>query len=74
MKLNVEGIGNGAAKEDGRWDLNRGAAAIQTEDHAVLEEEEDHVVLGCSLLPRGLGSRRDFARKKRGGRTLAGGP
>ena len=37
------------------------------EDHAVLEErKEDHVVLGCCLLPRGLCSRRDFARKKRG--------
>ena len=46
------------------WDLNLGAAAI---------EGEDHVVLGCSFLPRGLGSRRDFARRKRGERTLAGG-
>ena len=35
---------------------------------------EDHVVLGCSFLPRGLGSRRDFAGKKRRERTLAGGP
>ena len=44
-------------------------------DHAFLEErKEDHVVLECSLLPRGLGSRRDFAGKKRGERTLAGGP
>ena len=33
----------------------------------------DHAALGCSLLPRGLGSRRDFAWKKRGERTLAGG-
>ena len=32
------------------------------------------VALGCSLLPHGLGSRRDFAWKKRGERTLAGGP
>ena len=31
---------------------------------------EDHVALGCSLLPRGLGSRRDFAWKKRGERFL----
>ena len=31
----------------------------------VLEErKEDHVVLGCFFLPRGVGSRRDFARKK----------
>ena len=36
MKLNVEGIGNGAAKEDGRWDLNVGVAAIEREDHPVL--------------------------------------
>ena len=45
------------------------------EDHAVLKESrEDHVVLECFFLPRGLGSRRDFAGKKRGERTLAGGP
>ena len=31
------------------------------------------MALGCSLLPRGLGSRRDFAWKKRGERTHAGG-
>ena len=30
--------------------------------------------LGCSLFPRGLGSRRDLAGKKRGERTLAGEP
>ena len=29
---------------------------------------------GVFPLPRGLGSRRDFAWKKRGERTLAGGP
>ena len=45
------------------------------EDHVVSKEKgEDHVVLGCSYLPRGLDSRRDFAGKKRGERTLAGGP
>ena len=27
-------------------------------------KEEDHEVLECFFLPRGLGSRRDFARKK----------
>ena len=37
-------------------------------------KEEDHEVLECFFLPRGLGSRRDFARKKRGERSLAGGP
>ena len=25
----VGGVGNGATKEDGRWDLNLGAAAIE---------------------------------------------
>ena len=45
------------------------------EDHVVLREKgEDHLVLECSLLPRSLGSRKDFAGKKRGERTLAGGP
>ena len=58
-----------------RWDLNPSAAAIEREDHVVLgEKTEDHAALGCSFLPRGLGSKRDFARKKRGERTLAGGP
>ena len=33
----------------------------------------DHAALGCSLLPHGLGSRRDLAGKKRGEKTLAGG-
>ena len=59
------GVGNGAAEEDRPWDLNLGTAAVKREDHVVLE---------CSLLPRSLGSRRDFAWKKRGERTLAGGP
>ena len=45
------------------------------EGHAVLKESrEDHEVLECFFLPRGLGSRRDFAGKKRGERTLAGEP
>ena len=30
------------------------------------ESREDHEVLECFFLPRGLGSRRDFAGKKRG--------
>ena len=79
------GVGNGAAEEDWHWDLNLGAAAIEREnhkvlrgkeeDHAVLKESrEDRVVLECFFSPRGLGSRRDFAGKKRGERTLAGGP
>ena len=45
------------------------------EDQAILEgKEDDHVVLECFFLPRSLGSRRDFAGKKRGERTLAGEP
>ena len=48
---------------------------MDRKDHTVLKESrEDHVVLECFFLPRSLGSRRDFARKKRGERTLAGGP
>ena len=42
----VGGVGNGAAEEDWRRDLNPGVAAIGREDHAVLEEKrEDHAVL-----------------------------
>ena len=33
-------------------------------------ESWDHTTLRCSLLPRGLGSRRDFAWKKRDERFL----
>ena len=58
-------------------EVNRGpcGSGVNKEDHAVLRgKEEDHVDLECFFLPRGLGSRRDFARKKRGERTLAGGP
>ena len=33
-----------------------------------------HAALGRSLLPHGLGSRRDLPGRKRGERTLAGGP
>ena len=40
------------------------------EGHAVLKENrEDHEALEGFFLPRGLGSRGDFAKKKRGGRT-----
>ena len=55
---------------------------MQAEEHAALAEwgphgfgeREDHVALGCSFLPRSLGSRRDFAGKRRGEKTLGGGP
>ena len=42
------------------------------EDHAVLMEgkEDDHVVLECFFLPRGLGSRRDFAAIEKGEKGL----
>ena len=44
------GVRNGAAKEDGHWDLNLGTAAIEREDHMVLKESrEDHVVWGASF-------------------------
>ena len=47
----------------------------KTEDHVIWgEKTEDNLVLECSFLPHGLGSRGDFAKKKRGERTLAGGP
>ena len=38
-------MGNAAAEEEGHWDLNLGAAAV--EDYSVLKEKrEDHQVLG----------------------------
>ena len=61
------GVGNGAAEENWLWDLNSGLAAMQ----GFLG---DRAALGYSLLPRELGCRRDFSWKKRGERTLAGGP
>ena len=33
----VGGVRNGAAKEDGHWDLNLGPAAIEGRDHAALK-------------------------------------
>ena len=35
--MTIGGVRNGAAKEDGLWDLNVGTAAIEREDHVVLE-------------------------------------
>ena len=64
-------------------DLNLGTAAIEKEDYVVLGTKgEDHVVWGEKREPRSFGvllfaiqlrHRRDFAGKKRGERTLAGG-
>ena len=61
----VGGVGSGAPEEGWHWDLNPGVAVILV--------GWDHAALGCSLLPRGLRSRRDLAGKERGERTLAGG-
>ena len=48
------GVGNGAAEEDERWDLNLGMAAIEGEDHAVLRGKgEGHVVLKWGRGPHG---------------------
>ena len=40
------GVRNGAAREDGHWDLNLGPAAIERRDHAASKSGEDHKVLG----------------------------
>ena len=61
------GVRNGAAEKDWCWDLNPGVTAML----GFLELCSFRV---CPFLPRGLGSRRDLARKKRGERTLVGGP
>ena len=72
-------------REDGCWDLNLGMAAIggrlcgsEVKRRGPRGSDgmnrEDPVVLECFFLPRGLGCRRHFAWKKRGERTLAGGP
>ena len=62
----------------GRWALGfkpRHGSSEGEENHTVLRgNEEDHVALGCFFLLHVLGSRRDFARKKTGERTLAAGP
>ena len=68
-----EGKGRGPRGSE----VNRGphGSGVNRKDHGVLKENrEDHVVLECFFLPRGLGSRRDFTGKERGERTLAGEP
>ena len=75
------GVGNGAAEEDWCWDLNPGTTARPVSMGAGGVGSGDPTAwatvrttaLGCSLLPCGLGSRRDFVWKKRGEWTLAGG-
>ena len=48
-------MGNAAAEEEGHWDLNLGAAAVQ--DYSVLKEKrEDHEVWGGEgRVPHGFG-------------------
>ena len=59
----------------GEGGVSRSFGRVNRKGHRVLKEiREDHVVLECFFLLRGLGCRRDFAWKKRGERTLAGGP
>ena len=55
-------------------DLNLGAAAIPERGPWGSGRGWDNAALECSLLLHGLGSRRDFAWKKRSERILAGGP
>ena len=60
MLAGVGGVRNGAAKEDGHWDLNLGAAAIEREDHTVLEERRGPLGSeGEERGSRGLGGRRE---------------
>ena len=75
MQLIVGGVGNRAAEEDGNWDLKpRHGSHGERRPCGFGGEEGGPCGFGVLLLPRGLGSRRDFARKKRGERILAGGP
>ena len=58
MQLIVERVGNGAAEEDWRWDLNPGTAATPREDHAALAEKGGATQLwwsGAPLLGRQSG-------------------
>ena len=69
------GVRKGAAGEDWCWDLNPVMAAMQSGNHKALAGGLGTICLwGASFLLHGLGSRRDLARKKRGERTLGGGP
>ena len=47
---------------------------MNRKDQEVLRERRGPCGFGVLLLPCSLGIRRDFAWKKRGERTLAGGP
>ena len=52
--VTVGGVRNGAAKEDGRWDLNQGAEAIRGGNHKVLRRKgEGHAVLKWGKGPHG---------------------
>ena len=68
-------IGKGRPRSSEGKGRGSRSSGVNRKDHAVLKESrEDHVVLECFFLPRSVGSRRDFAWKKTGERTLAGGP
>ena len=67
-------VGNGAAEKDWFRDLYPGVQPYQGGPRGFGRVGLDHSALGCSLLPCGLCSRRDFAWRKRGERALAGGP
>ena len=50
---------------------DQAALVKRREDHVVLKgKEEGHEVLDCFFLPRGLGSRRDFAAIEKGEKGL----
>ena len=66
------GVRNGATEEDWHWDLKpRCGSHAGRLGPCSLGKSQDHMALGCcSLLPRGLGSRRDLSGKERGERIL----
>ena len=54
-----------AAEEDWHGDVNPGLAAmLDCLGPHILGQNQDHVALGCCLLPCDLGSRRDLAGRK----------
>ena len=77
----VGGVGNRAAEEDWRWDLNPGTAAMTRRTtrlwgslcHAVEEARRQDVAAMQSSLSSLEECRRDTG-KERGERTLAAGP
>ena len=68
------GVGNRAAEEAALLVLGLKPRGSSLAGRAPLGfgESQNHMDLGCSLFSCGLGSRRHFAWKKGGERTLAG--